>query len=282
MGKLSLAVLISAAIHGYFMYMQPKTKEITLSSGGQTAEPSLSVVAINTNVVAKQPPVKVVEEVAEPSPVEAKPTVKTIAPAKVTPEPVTPKAVAKTPTPVPANPKPADLKPVVKEIPREKQPAKPREQTQLAQSKPPQPQQAKETPTEPLKPAAKPDTKREPVEELANTKPAVSQVNSQSQPDQGLSKLPRINTQPRFASPPSAPVYPRVAKKRGLEGTVMVEVWLDPAGRQTKREINSSSGIKSLDKAALKAVKRWQFKGLIVDGQAQASRALIPIRFKLS
>ncbi|BEU02194.1 protein TonB [Agarivorans sp. OAG1] len=275
MGKLSLAVLISAAIHGYFMYLQPNIKEVTQSSGGQTAAPSLSVVAINTSVVATEQTEIPLEKAL---PAETPPPVKPLS----KPEPASPKALTNKPTPRPVEQKTAEVKPVVKDTPSEKQPPKPREQNQLAQHKPPQPEQVKKTPTEPLKPAAKPDPKREPVEELDTAQASASQVNSQAQTDQGLSKLPRINTQPRFAQPPTAPVYPRVAKKRGLEGTVMVEVWLDPTGRQTKREINSSSGVKSLDKAALKAVKRWQFKGLIVDGQAQASRALIPIRFNLS
>ena len=273
MGKLSLAVLISAAIHGYFMYMQPNIKEMTQSSGGQMAAPSLSVVAINTSVVATEQTETPSEEALTP---ETQPPVKQLA----KPEPASPKALTNKPTPRPVEQKTAEVKPVVKDTPSEKQ--KPREQNQLTQHKPPQSEQVKKTPTEPLKPAAKPDPKREPVEKLDTAQASASQVNSQAQTEQGLSKLPRINTQPRFAQPPTAPVYPRVAKKRGLEGTVMVEVWLDPTGRQTKREINSSSGVKSLDKAALKAVKRWQFKGLIVDGQAQASRALIPIRFNLS
>ncbi|GGB21430.1 energy transducer TonB [Agarivorans gilvus] len=287
MRKLSLAVLLSVAIHGYLLNAPSKAKEMTLTNGGQTAAPSLNVVAINTNVVSKTEPLspKQTKPLAEKQPVA-----NTVTPAQqpeataaksqsknTQSKPVKPKAKPQTKPKIAAKQPPTNNSKAlpIKEVKDEPQPNKSLSTT-TKQTKPTPPQQVKETPPQPVKPAV--DAKQQPeAEPLAS-----SQVNSQPQHQQGLSQLPRLNSQPRFAQPPSAPVYPRVARKRGLEGTVMVEVWLDRHGRQTKREITDSSGIKSLDKAALKAVQQWKFKALIVDGQAQASRAVIPIRFKLS
>ncbi|MDO6762836.1 energy transducer TonB [Agarivorans sp. 1_MG-2023] len=274
MGKLSLAVLISAAIHGYFIYKQPEPREISLSAGGQNAAPSLSIVAISTAVAA--PAAEPKELVPEPAPIEPAPAVQ--------PEPtVAPVETVNTQPLKPAPVKQPIAPPVAKDSKRESQIAKSSPKPAPSPTQPTQQEQVEKTLAKPLELAAKPDDKLEPVTEKLNPAPAAaSQVNSKVEVDSGLAQQPRLNSQPRFAKPPTAPVYPRLAKKRGLEGTVMVEVWLDPKGQQTKREINASSGVKSLDKAALKAVKKWRFKALMVDGQAQASRALIPIRFKLS
>ncbi len=314
MKRLSLAVLLSAAIHGYLINLPSKAKEITLSSGGQAAAPSLSIVSINTKLVSTpaqqspnqahiEEPAQHISESLNPA-LESKPAQQSLnqahaeEPAKhiseslnpaleskpaIAPETARAQAPAVKPSKVAAKPKktlkqqthtPTKALPI-EDVQDEPQPNKPLPAS-TAQTKSAQPQQVKEATPPATKPAAKPEQQPD-SEQLAS-----SQVNTPQQHQQGLSQLPQINSQPRFAQPPTAPVYPRLAKKRGLEGTVMVEVWLDQHGSQTKREISNSSGVKSLDKAALKAVQRWQFKALIVDGQAQASRAVIPIRFNLS
>ncbi|OIN12161.1 energy transducer TonB [Oceanisphaera psychrotolerans] len=90
----------------------------------------------------------------------------------------------------------------------------------------------------------------------------------------------RIET-PRFKTRPAPISYPAQARRRGLEGTVLVEVWLDEQGKQTKRVLARSSGTRLLDKAALKAIAKWRFSAYVENGRALAHRVHIPIRFKL-
>lgn len=56
------------------------------------------------------------------------------------------------------------------------------------------------------------------------------------------------------------PVYPRMAIKRELQGSVRIRVKVSPEGKPTNTEILKSSGHEILDKAALEAVSFWQFQ----------------------
>lgn len=92
----------------------------------------------------------------------------------------------------------------------------------------------------------------------------------------------QIVTKPKFKAPPSPPIYPRLARKRGQEGTVWLDIWLDELGDQTRLKVHQSSGNDQLDKAAIKAVSQWHFVPRNVDGLDIASRVRIPINFKLN
>ncbi len=75
--------------------------------------------------------------------------------------------------------------------------------------------------------------------------------------------------------------YPRIARKRGLEGKVLVEVWLDEKGNQVKQVLLESSGHRVLDQQALNTIKEWRFSQQVAQGQAIAHRVQIPINFQL-
>jgi protein TonB len=49
--------------------------------------------------------------------------------------------------------------------------------------------------------------------------------------------------------------YPLSAKRRGIEGTVILEVWVDAAGAILRAKVGKSSGHEVLDEAALAAVR---------------------------
>jgi periplasmic protein TonB len=55
------------------------------------------------------------------------------------------------------------------------------------------------------------------------------------------------------------PAYPALARKRGYEGTVILEVFVNRRGRVEDQKIHQSSGHAVLDEAALTTVKDWQF-----------------------
>ncbi|MGF1702345.1 energy transducer TonB [Photobacterium makurazakiensis] len=97
----------------------------------------------------------------------------------------------------------------------------------------------------------------------------------------GVNNSPKLVSKPTFATRPSPVKYPRIAKRRGLEGQVLVEVWIDEKGKQVRHSLVHSSGTVVLDEAALKAIQRWRFSSHVVDGQAIAHRVQIPVRFKL-
>lgn len=86
---------------------------------------------------------------------------------------------------------------------------------------------------------------------------------------------------PLFAAPPTPPRYPSIARKRGQEGTVWLDVWLDEEGRQSKLAIAKSSGLKVFDVSALDAVQSWQFQAYKVNGVGVISRVRLPVEFRL-
>lgn len=78
------------------------------------------------------------------------------------------------------------------------------------------------------------------------------------------------------------PIYPRIAKKSGWEGTVLVRVTVEANGRASKVVVSRSSGRKVLDDAAVKAVRRWAFRPARDGNIPIRSVVVIPLKFSLS
>jgi protein TonB len=72
-----------------------------------------------------------------------------------------------------------------------------------------------------------------------------------------------------------APTYPLAARRRGIEGSVLLRVRFDRAGRPGDISVMSSSGSPMLDDAARDAVARWRFRG------GEAGALDLPITFRL-
>jgi protein TonB len=77
------------------------------------------------------------------------------------------------------------------------------------------------------------------------------------------------------------PQYPSIARKRGHEGKVLLEVLVNPDGKVGDVRVLDSSGHGVLDRAALKAVKRWLFEPGTRGNEKVAMWVKIPIRFQL-
>lgn len=77
----------------------------------------------------------------------------------------------------------------------------------------------------------------------------------------------------------TAPVYPRLALRRGIEGVVELHVEVLPSGLPDEIQIALSSGFSMLDMAALSAVKQWEFEPTQVGGKPVASWVRVPVRF---
>jgi protein TonB len=77
------------------------------------------------------------------------------------------------------------------------------------------------------------------------------------------------------------PRFPMESRKRREQGTVILDVTVGIDGLVSQIRVATSSGFERLDKAALNAVRNWQWKPLIRGGQPVSVRGAITIPFVL-
>ncbi|MDA8139469.1 MAG: energy transducer TonB [Desulfobacteraceae bacterium] len=77
------------------------------------------------------------------------------------------------------------------------------------------------------------------------------------------------------------PVYPDAARRRNSQGTVLLDVLVDPQGRAAQVKMHQSSGFAMLDRSALNAVRQWRFEPARRLGQAVEMWVRVPVRFEL-
>ena len=77
------------------------------------------------------------------------------------------------------------------------------------------------------------------------------------------------------------PRYPRMARRRGCEGTVLIKVLVTREGKVMEAKVSQSSGHRILDRAALNTVRDWLFVPGMKGDQAVEMWVTIPIRFAL-
>jgi protein TonB len=75
------------------------------------------------------------------------------------------------------------------------------------------------------------------------------------------------------------PVYPPVAKQARVEGVVILEVTIGTDGKVKDTKVIRS--VKILEDAAITAVRAWEYKPTIVNGQAVQVITTVPINFSL-
>ena len=80
---------------------------------------------------------------------------------------------------------------------------------------------------------------------------------------------------------PIALEYPRLSKRAGETGRVMIRVYIDEAGLAQNVQVYRSSAHVRLDDAALAAVQKARFKPYTENGRPVAGWAFIPIEFEL-
>jgi len=85
---------------------------------------------------------------------------------------------------------------------------------------------------------------------------------------------------PLYQSNPP-PKYPAVARRRGFQGNVVLEVLVGPIGNVLDLRVLSSSGHLILDRAAETAVKNWTFEPGMRGQEKVEMWVRIPIRFEL-
>ncbi|PAU86214.1 energy transducer TonB [Pseudomonas sp. WN033] len=169
--------------------------------------------------------------------------------ARLEPAPVEPARVATPPHPPKPAPRPPD--PVATPpVARAESAAPPQESSAAVASAP--------TPSEPVPAAPNP---------AARVEPALSE--------------PVITQSPRYAEPPARPAYPALARRRGWQGEVWLEIEVGPEGRSAEPVLLRSSGFELLDKAALEVARQWRFVPEQRNGRPVATRVRVPVQFAL-
>ena len=77
------------------------------------------------------------------------------------------------------------------------------------------------------------------------------------------------------------PDYPRMSKRLGEQGRVVVKVLIGEDGRAQKVELLTTSGFERLDKSAMEAAMRWRYVPGKRGGVAEAMWYQVPIQFTL-
>ena len=98
--------------------------------------------------------------------------------------------------------------------------------------------------------------------------------------DQG-SKLPPVHEAAPLYRLNPVPDYPLIARKRGYQGTVVLEVLVNREGKVKELTLSASSGYSVLDQAALASVKTWLFDPGTRGGEKVDMWVKVPVRFHL-
>lgn len=89
-----------------------------------------------------------------------------------------------------------------------------------------------------------------------------------------------VQARPRYRDNPPPP-YPEAARRRQLEGTVVLEVEVSAQGRVGDLVVHRSSGHRMLDESALATVRGWLFEPGRRGGLPVAMTVQVPVRFGL-
>ncbi|MEO0346790.1 MAG: TonB family protein [Pseudomonadota bacterium] len=78
-----------------------------------------------------------------------------------------------------------------------------------------------------------------------------------------------------------APIYPRRALQRGVNGRVKVEFTVGTDGKTREIEVVESSSGSMFDRSALRAISEWEYEPRLVRGQAVAQRVYAYLDYNL-
>ena len=78
------------------------------------------------------------------------------------------------------------------------------------------------------------------------------------------------------------PQYPPEEQRRGVTGTVTISLSYDPNGNVLEVQVIKSSGNRNLDRAAVKAAKRWKINPAVRNGVRVAGVAKTDVVFVLN
>lgn len=247
-----------------------------------TAETSITETqaAVAETPVAAEEPVRIEPAVISPMAAEPAVTEAPVTEARVAPTPVAETPITETPI---TETQVAETPPIPAPAP---DPAPTPAPAPFAPQVTPQP-------TAPIKPAAVKTAQQPPAAKAAakpsSAHPAAGQEKkaAENKPTNAANQTSAGQTAgegPSHAAYPTRqppPAYPAAARRRGLEGRVMLRVRINAAGDVENIDVAEGSGVSALDEAAIAAVRRWSFQPARRLGVAVAAMVDVPVRFRL-
>ncbi|MEO5376634.1 MAG: energy transducer TonB [Magnetococcus sp. DMHC-6] len=126
--------------------------------------------------------------------------------------------------------------------------------------------------------ASSPTLQEEVKEVVASASGASGTDPKERLPQMDMDRPPDVRA--AYLSNPK-PIYPLSARRKGVEGTVVLTVDVTGSGEVLRVEIKDSSGYAALDQAAVTTVSQWRFIPAQRKGKPSAATVLVPIRFQL-
>jgi periplasmic protein TonB len=144
---------------------------------------------------------------------------------------------------------------------------------------PPPPRKPMDEPPRPVEPMAleKKQARLPKVEEIAEV---VAEASVASAPSRAQLGAEDDDLPPTLVTNP-APPYPPEARAAGQRGVVVLLVTINVAGTVDKTSLYTSSGVASLDQAALAAVPHWRFQPGRRHGVPSTYDVRVPVRFSI-
>lgn len=261
MKRITLSAILAMGIHAYFLWadfdwigkttsLKPKPRMITLEL---VTRPLPAAESVPKPAGPKLPPALALSSEQKPKP---KPAPKPIPQQQSKPDPIL--------VPVPEI-KAAPL------LPEEQIPPQTTPENKPVSESPPAMLTAGEipgaTPSEPRPPTALKTDK--------NDRPGpIGALEAPPAP------VPIREAKPRYRDNPPPP-YPILARKRGYQGTVILDVFIDKDGRVADMKLFSSSGYAILDRAARNTVENWLFEPGLQGNEKIEMWVKVPVRFQL-
>ncbi len=117
-----------------------------------------------------------------------------------------------------------------------------------------------------------------PVEETANESAMATAEKNAAASDEAHAAV-KVSVPLYDINPP--PVYPRVARRRNFQGTVLLDVRVTADGTAAEVKLVQSSGHHVLDQSALTAVQGWRFEPARRGTHPVETWVQVPVRFEL-
>lgn len=277
--RLALALLVSLGLHAAWVWWQPPRALISGEDQPLSLQVSLLDTAPSQHAPSALPPPA---PSAQPEPMpEPTPSSE---PEPVTPE--QPELVAQAqPTLEPSTQAPPE--------PEAQAEPEPQPSAQIPSEPRPEPAIQPEPTPEPRVPPS-PEPSPEPTAQPEPTIPAPPEPTARPQPEPPSAATQDNAANTTTSRQPSAadwtpaqvlhnpePRYPRQARRRGLQGEVVLEVQILANGQPGDIDIVAGSGHALLDQAALAALRGWRFQPARQGGRAVSATLHVPVRFEL-
>ena len=266
--RLTLCLLVSAGIHGGVAYYDWESQPATVHDGPSAVVVALVSTADDPTFAVVDTPKALTEQtpaIVEQTPAIAEQEAKT----KIAPH-NSPEPVVKPPHMMPPKPRPVkESVEVVDKLEEEDTPANPVCVEPLDETV---------SMTSPVAMGHRERLADSPAQEVPVAQNADSRASDNKVAETTGGAL--IEAMPNYRNNP-LPEYPYIARQRHWEGVVWLLVEVSAKGLVDDVNLEQSCGYRVLDRAASRAVKRWEFSPATRAGLPVESQVRVPVRFSL-